>query len=225
MLGGGLVYAGYIGGSRNDVGYGIAVDTTGSAYVTGMAQSNEATFPVTIGPDLTHNGDRDAFVAKVQPDGRGLVYAGYIGGKYHDEGLGIAVDAAGNAYITGHTQSDEATFPVTGGPDLTYNGSTDAFVAKIQPDGTGLVYCGYIGGYNEERGHGIAVDTEGNAYVAGFTGSTEATFPVTIGPDLTFNGGTYDAFVAKVPLLLGASERMNQPGHPEQNNLLCVLPR
>ncbi|HYB43811.1 MAG TPA: carboxypeptidase regulatory-like domain-containing protein, partial [Candidatus Methylomirabilis sp.] len=80
----------------------------------------------------------------------------------------------------------------------------DAFVAKVRADGTGLVYCGYIGGADADSGYGIAVDAIGNAYVAGYTQSDQATFPVTVGPDLTFNGslGTRDAFVAKVGALI-----------------------
>jgi len=193
----GLVYAGYIGGDSHDEGYGIAVDGVGNAYVTGWTYSTQATFPVTVGPDLTHNGYQDAFVAKVNAAGTGLVYAGYIGGDGYDEGNSIAVDGAGNAYVTGVTGSTQATFPVTVGPDLTHNGGGDAFVAKVNPTGTGLVYAGYIGGADYDEGEGIAVDGVGNAYVGGWTYSTQATFPVTVGPDLTFNGGS-DAFVAKV---------------------------
>jgi len=191
-----LVYCGYIGGSGYEFGYDIAVDGDGNAYVTGITASYQYSFPVTVGPDLTHNGISDAFVAKVNPSGTALVYCGYIGGSGGDIGRGIAVDGDGNAYVTGGTGSSEATFPVTVGPDLTYNGSgTNAFVAKVNASGTALVYCGYIGG--DGTGGGIAVDSDGNAYVTGGTGASEATFPVTVGPDLTYNGG-YDAFVAKV---------------------------
>jgi hypothetical protein len=197
----GFVYAGYIGGAGWDPAYGIAVDAAGSAYVVGTTTSDQSTFPVLVGPDLTFNGAEDAFVAKVRADGTGLVYAGYIGGAGNDYGQGIAVDAAGNAYVTGSTDSTEATFPVRVGPDLTHNGQIDAFVAKVRADGTGLVYAGYIGGDRFDSGHGIAVDGAGNAYVTGLTQSTESSFPVTVGPDLTHNGGyryNFDAFVAKV---------------------------
>ena len=95
--------------------------------------------------------------------------------------------------MTGRTESTEATFPVNVGPDLTHNGGWDAFVAKVNAAGTGLVYCGYIGGSESDYGDGIAVDGSGNAYVTGFTESDEATFPVTVGPDLTYNGGECDA--------------------------------
>ncbi|MGE5341638.1 MAG: SBBP repeat-containing protein [Candidatus Omnitrophota bacterium] len=190
-----IIYCGYLGGGDEDTGYGIAVDSSGCAYVTGGTNSNEATFPVKAGPDLTYNGDGDAFVAKVKADGTGLIYCGYIGGgSGFERGQAIAVDTAGCAYITGFTNSNQSTFPVTAGPDLTFNGEEDAFVAKIKPDGTGLIYCGYIGGQGVDLGSGIAVDAWGCAYVAG---STEGTLPVIAGPDLSSNGET-DAFVAKV---------------------------
>jgi hypothetical protein len=149
----GLVYAGYIGGSGDDAGIGIAVDALGNAYIAGSTGSTEATFPVTVGPDLTFNGFFDAFVAKVVPAGTTLVYAGYIGGSSADFGNRIAVDAAGNAFVVGTTNSSEATFPVTAGPDLTANGFDDAFVAQLNAAGTTLVYAGYIGGSGIDFGY------------------------------------------------------------------------
>ncbi|MFZ1640435.1 MAG: Calx-beta domain-containing protein [Candidatus Contendobacter sp.] len=200
-----LSYAGFIGGSGVDYGFGIAVDGTGATYVTGSTTSTEADFPVLGGPDLTYNGNQDAFVAKIKPDGSGLVYAGFIGGGGTERwSRGIAVDGSGAAYVTGWTTSTESTgFPVLVGPDLTFNGGLDdAFVAKIKPDGSGLEYAGYIGGSvggaGQDFGTAIAVDGSGAAYVTGLTQSTEADFPVLVGPDLTFNGGSGDAFVAKV---------------------------
>jgi len=192
-----LVYCGYIGGSNRDFAGGIAIDTAGNAYVMGDTLSSQPSFPVTSGPDLTYNGDEDAFVAKVNPTGTTLLYCGYIGGSSDEFGGGIAVDGAGNAYVTGYTDSSQATFPVKVGPDLTYNGSRDAFVAKVNATGTELVYCGYIGGSTSDYGQDVAINAAGNAYVAGYTVSSQATFPVTSGPDLTHNGGN-DAFVAKL---------------------------
>ena len=198
----GLIYCSYIGGNAYDTGNGIAVDPSGNAYITGYTQSDQTTFPVIGGPDVTFNGGwDDAFVAKVNPSGTGLIYCGYIGGADLDHGLDIAIDGLGNAYITGDTQSDQTSFPITGGPDLTYNGGeADAFVAKVNVSGTGLVYCGYIGGSGDDGGGGIAVDGSGNAYITGSTFSKETSFPVTVGPDITFNdiGRGGDAFVAKV---------------------------
>lgn len=196
-----LDYCGYIGGTGTDQGWGIAVDRGGHAHVVGLTNSNEFSFPVRGGPDLTLNGRIDAFIAKVNPQGTSLVYCGYIGGAQNESADGVGLDASGNAYVTGYTASSESSFPVVRGPDLTFNGGTlygDAFVAKVNPQGTRLVYCGYIGGSGNDRANGIGVDPRGNVYVTGFTASNQASFPVKTGPDLTFNGGTYDAFVAKV---------------------------
>ena len=200
-----LDYCGYIGSWSNQEGRGIAVDSAGSAYVTGNTGPD---FPVKAGPGLTFaGGNDDAFVAKVEADGTDLVYSGYIGGEFEEVGQGIAVDSAGNAYVTGFSDSPDGTFPATVGPDLKRNeGAADAFVAKVSPDGTTLVYCGFIGGgpnaYDPYRpgndyGTGIAVDSAGNAYIVGQTDSSEETFPVAVGPDLTWNG-LNDVFVAKV---------------------------
>ena len=121
--------------------------------MTGRADSSEANgFPVNAGPDLTFNGGSDAFVAKVAPDGTSLVYAGYIGGASFDFGFGIAVDASGNAYVTGQTQSNETTFPVTVGPDTTFNGFVDAFIAKVNASGTALDYGAVLAFRREPRG-------------------------------------------------------------------------
>ena len=187
-----LLYAGFLGGSGGDEGRGIAVDSSGNAYVTGRTCSSD--FPTLVGPDLSDNGDWDAFVAKVNPAGTALVYAGFLGGWWIDEGHGIAVDSSGNAYVTGYTRSSD--FPAVVGPDLSYNGGYgDAFVAKVNPAGTALVYAGFLGGSDWDEGYGIAVDSSGNAYVTGMTGSPD--FPVVVGPDTSFNGG-YDAFVVKL---------------------------
>ncbi len=195
-----LAYAGYIGGSNFDEGSGVALDASGAAYVSGPTASDELTFPEAVGPDLTHNGNTDALVAKVNPSGTALEYAGYIGGANAEDSRGITVDPSGAAYVVGDTRSDQTTFPVLVGPDTTFNGPTterNAFVAKVNPGGSGLVWAGYIGGDDDDAGRSIGVDPTGAAYVTGRTNSDEASFPVLVAPDLTHNGGT-DAFVAKV---------------------------
>jgi hypothetical protein len=196
----GLIYCGFISGSSCEWINSIAVDGAGNAYVAGVTWSDQSTFPVKVGPDLTHNsGSTDAWVAKINPTGTDLVYCGYIGGSGDDRANAIAVDASGQAYVGGLTSSSQASFPVTVGPDLTYNGGDlDGFVAKVGASGLALEYCGYIGGPSYEEVKGIDVDQDGNAYVAGATRSSEASFPVTVGPDLTYNGGDLDGFVAKV---------------------------
>jgi hypothetical protein len=221
-----LVYCGYIGGWMSDKALGIAVDGNGSAFITGTTSSPETTFPVVGGPDLTHNGAEDAFVAKVEPSGEDLVYCGYIGGAGLDSGLSIAVDIAGSACLAGMTWSTEATFPAALGPDLTYNGNGDAFVAKLNPGGSGLVYCGFIGGTSIDSANAIAVDATGNVFVAGETASPEMSFPVAVGPDLSFNGFPRDAFVAKVscPDKIMISGKVLAAGSPLPGVVMAGLP-
>lgn len=197
-----LDYCGYIGGTEYDCGYGIAVDGMGRAHVTGYTMSTEQDgFPIRVGPDLTHNGGRDAFIARIDAQGTGFDFCGYLGGSLNDTAHDIAVDGDGLAYVTGSTFSDESSFPVKTGPDLTYNEAGpagDAFVAKVNAQGTDLVYCGYIGGEDGESGWGVALDDAGCAYVVGFTRSSETeNFPVLVGPDLVHNG-RLDGFIAKV---------------------------
>jgi Beta-propeller repeat len=197
-----LVYCGYIGGNGWNTQNGIAVDNLGNAYIAGQVASDDTAFPVTVGPDLLPNGHFDAFVAKVNASGTALVYCGYIGGDSWDDARQVAVDSAGNAYVVGWTASGDTTFPVVVGPDVSYNGGGDGdgYVAKINPDGTALIYCGYIGGSEGDCAYGVDVDSSGNAYVGGCTFSKETSFPVKNGPDLTYNdnGSWGDAFVARV---------------------------
>jgi len=201
----GLIYCGYIGGEARDQGWGVAVDSSHCTYVTGDTKSDQTTFPVIVGPDLTFNSISsvidDAFVAKVDPRGATLIYCGYIGGAWGDYGKDVAVDGNGNATVTGNTLSDQTSFPVRTGPDLTYNGghvTGDAFVARVSSSGAGLVFCGYVGGTGNDAAHAVALDALANPYISGWTDSTELSFPVLRGPDLTYNGGLEDAFVAKV---------------------------
>jgi Ca2+-binding RTX toxin-like protein len=203
-FGAALVYAGFVGGSENDNGQAITADADGAAYLVGNTFSNEATFPTKTGPDTSSNGGGDQFIVKVRPPGSGFAYAGFIGGSDYEVvfagGLmGVAVDAGGNAYVVGQTHSSQADgFPVKAGPDLTFNGDRDAYIAKVVAAGTGFAYAGYIGGASSEDVGDVAVNGAGDAYVAGATRSSQATFPVRVGPDLSYNGGDSDAFVVKV---------------------------
>ena len=198
--GGSLEYCSYLGGAGTDLAWGIAVDSDNRAYVVGTTEAAEDTLPVTVGPDLTYNGQVDGFITRIAADGSHFEYYGYLGGFYPDRPLGVAVGPGGTAFVTGETHSKD-TFPVTVGPDLTFNAEfgalTDAFVAEVAADGSALVYCGYIGGEREDAGSAIAVDSSGAAYVTGTTASSAATFPVRTGPSLKLAGGR-DAFVARV---------------------------
>jgi len=172
-----LVYSTYLGGNTYDTSYGVAVDSSGNAYVTGQTSSTD--FPTTSGAFQTIFGGRsDAFVTKFNPSGSGLVYSTYLGGSLWDEGSGIAVDSAGNAYVTGATGS--ADFPTMNPLQPTFGGGyDDAFVSKLNPTGSQLVYSTYLGGSGPDAGLGIAVEGAHNAYITGGTSSTN--FPVTPG--------------------------------------------
>src|SRR5919108_3072525 len=206
-----LVYSGFLGGSGDDRANGIAVDSDGNSYLVGETNSTQLAFPTDVGPDVSQNGGLDAFVAKVDPTGSQLLYAGFIGGSADDRGRAIAVDSLGNAYITGETNSTQTTFPVTGGPDLTHNGLSDAFVAKINPAGTSLVYAGYIGGFGNDRGMGIALGNSNRAYLTGEADSIGRSFPDGdgFGALATFDdiqNGLLDAFVVRVAANGGSLE-------------------
>jgi hypothetical protein len=192
-----ILYSSYLGGNTEDVGYGIAVDSSMNAYVTGLTYSTN--FPRTARAlQATYGGGGDAFVAKVNTIASGsasLVYSTYLGGSGLDQGNGIAVDGNGNAYVTGLTNS--ASFGFTpAGYQPAYAGEGDAFVAKLTSTGA-LSYFTYLGGTHADSGTGIAVDSTANAYVTGTTASTD--FP-TAGAVFqpTYGGGNTDSFVAKL---------------------------
>jgi hypothetical protein len=213
-----LLYSTYLGGSGGDGAAGVAVDASGNGYVTGFTSSLD--FPVTKGAFQTRNNAADsyrvnAFLTKVNSAGTALVYSTYLGGSLHDVAAGIAVDAAGNVYITGTAESPD--FPVTRGAFQSTNNAADiyqgnAFLTKMNSTGTALLYSTYLGGagYMDEFGHvfgdgasGIAVDAAGHAYVTGYVHSTD--FPVTKGAFQTtnhdpVNNGEYgpNAFVARL---------------------------
>jgi hypothetical protein len=199
-----LVYSTYLGGSGRDTANAITVDTAGNAYVAGQTSSTD--FPVTPGAFQTTdhaaaNGTFTAFVTKLNPTGTALVYSTYLGGSgiqngSGDSARGLAVDSSGNAYVIGSAGSTD--FPVTQGAFQTMNRAAanddaNAFVAKLNPSGTALVYSTYVGGsglsadtpYSGDKGNAIAVDAAGDAYVAGETFSVD--FPVTPGAYQTTN--------------------------------------
>lgn len=189
-----LAYATFLGGILYDSGESITVDVSGAAYVTGPTESSN--FPTTPGAfDTTHDFLSDAFVAKLNTAGSALVYATFLGGNQGDNGLGIAIEESGAAFITGLTYSSD--FPTTPGAfDTTYIGYGSAFVAKLNTTGSALLYSTFLGGSNGENAYGIAVDKSGAAFVAGVTHSSD--FPTTPGAfDTTYNGAT-DAFVVKL---------------------------
>lgn len=192
-----LSYSTYLGGSGHDSGASIAVDAAGNAYVTGTTQSTNFPTANPLQPNNNSGSLDDVFVTKLNAAGNTLVYSTYLGGTGFDGGLGITVDASGSAYITGRTQSSVgAGFPTVNPIQATSGGLQDAFVAKLNPTGNALVYSTFLGGGSIDESRSIAVDPAGNAYVTGFTQSTN--FPLANAVQPSFGGGRRDTFVAKL---------------------------
>jgi hypothetical protein len=194
-----LIYSTYLGGSGADYGMDIAVDKDGNVYVTGYTSSTD--FPVTAGAfrNTSSNGE-DVFVAKINAEGTALVYSTYLGGSGFERGNGIAVDSAGNVYVAGKTTSVD--FPVTGEAfQQSIKGFEDAFVTKVNADGTALVYSTYLGGNSGlDEATDLALDSENNVYLTGGTASIN--FPTTAKSfQRTFGGGTVffgDGYVTRI---------------------------
>jgi hypothetical protein len=193
-----LDYSTYLGGSSEETGTGIAVDTSGNAYITGFTQSPN--FPTANALQPTYGGGFiDAFVAKIDASGTALVYSTYLGGIGEDYGSSIAVDASRDVYVTGYTTS--SNFPTEKPLQPSLAGFDDAFITKINASGTALVYSTYLGGDQSLQptiasiGYGIAVDASRNAYVTGFT--TSSNFPIEK-PLQPAMAGFQNAFITKI---------------------------
>ncbi|WP_201326990.1 SBBP repeat-containing protein [Thermotomaculum hydrothermale] len=189
-----LVYSTYVGGSDNDRATSLSLDSSGNAYVCGFTQSSD--FPTTTGAyQTTNNGGYDAFVFKLSSDGSSLVYSTYVGGIDGDFAYSLSLDSSGNTYVCGATLSGFPT--TTGAYQTTNNGSYDAIVFKLNSDGSDLVYSTYVGGSDWELPNSIAVDSSHNAYVCGYTQSSD--FPTTTDAyQITYNDGYEDGFVFKL---------------------------
>ncbi len=181
-----LIYATYLGGSGADQAFGIAVDSSGRAVITGSTASPN--FPLASPIIATLAGGKAAFVTKLNAAGNGFVFSTYLAGTTYDAGTAIALDSSGNAWVAGDTQS--ANFPMVGALQSTYGGGTDIFISKITPTGT-LAFSTFLGGSAAEHAGGIAVAPEGTILVVGGTYSTN--FPVRWGTQIN-NAGNQDAF-------------------------------
>jgi hypothetical protein len=178
--GSGLIYSTFLGGSDEDMGNAIAVDDAGNAYVAGETASGD--FPTVNpvqpvfggGPVNGGAGPVDAFVTKINTTGSAFIYSTYLGGSNSDRALGIATNGSGDAFVTGATFSPN--FPITNALQATLHSLVNAFVTRINANGSALVYSTYLGGSGEELGRGVASDGQGNAYITGFTSSTD--FPI-----------------------------------------------
>jgi hypothetical protein len=189
---GNLINSTYLGGTASDAGSGIAVDAAGNVYLSGIATSPN--FPTLSPMQSNLMGASDIFIAKLSPAGDRLLYSTYLGGSQDDAATSLAIDPAGNAYVTGATLSSD--FRTLNAAQAAHRGGIfDAFAAKINPSGSQLVYSTYLGGGNADRGLRIVADSAGNAYVTGDTRSTN--FP-TANPVQAAIGGSADAFITKL---------------------------
>jgi photosystem II stability/assembly factor-like uncharacterized protein len=188
---GSLQFSSYLGGSNYSYGYGIAVDASGYGYVTGNTGGSFPTTPGTIQMPLTGG---KVFVTKYSPAGA-IVYSTLVGGDSADSGNAIAVDSVGNAYVTGYSYSTSFTGAPAGGAQAADAGAGDAFVAKLNQTGTALLYFTFLGGTGFDEGFAIAVDTSGNAYIAGQTTSSGLATP---GAVQTAATGLTEGFAARL---------------------------
>ena len=188
-----LVYSTYLGGFDGDQAHGIAVDSSGNAYVTGGTRSGD--FPMQNPYQGTKAGPTDVFITKLSASGSALVYSTFLGGTRDDCAYGIAVDSSGNAYVTGGTRSGD--FPMQNPYQGIYAGVYhDAFITKLSSSGRTLTYSTFLGGNGWDNGKGIAIDVSGNAYVTGYT--TSSNFPTKSPYQGTISGDYYDVFITKL---------------------------
>jgi hypothetical protein len=186
-----LIYSTFIGGNGTDRAWDITVDFAGSAYVTGATDSDN--FPVNNAYQSQISGESDAFVTKLTPSGNDISFSTYIGGSLSDDGKSIAVDSSGNCYITGSTTS--TNFPTANAYQSALKGEADAYVAKLNSAGSSLLFSTYFGGNLTDTSEGIAIDSNGNSFITGWTYSTD--FPVKSSYQNKLSG-KIDSFVTKL---------------------------
>lgn len=189
-----LIYATFIGGKNLDLCRGIALDKEGSVYITGYTESRD--FPTTPGAysRTYHGGGNEIFVAKLDSTGSRLVYSTFLGGSEYEYSEDVAVDKAGNAYITGSAWSLD--FPTTFNAfDREFKGG-GVFVAKLNSIGSQLIFSTFLGGTLRESASAIAVDEGGNVYVTGYTESSD--FPTTPGAYSNTSNGKEEVFITKL---------------------------
>lgn len=192
-----LVYSTFIGGSRIDEGADIAIDSDGNAYVVGITESSD--YPTTTGVYINSlSGYIDACITKLNSDGSNVIFSTFLGGGNFDGGLSIAIDGNRNIFVTGFTKSVD--FPSTANAyqkSIASKDTEDVFVAKLNSNGSDLLYSTFIGGTKHDIANSIAIDSDGNAYVTGYTVSAD--FPTTPGAfDTDYRYCGYDAFVLKL---------------------------
>ncbi len=216
-----LAYSTYIGGSNNDQASSIVLDATNNAYVAGQTRS--VNFPTVAPYQAAIAGGADAFVTKVNASGSALAYSSYLGGGTGDDlGFGVAVDGDGNMYVMGNTASTD--FPTVSPLQAANGGGYDVFLTKFTAAGSALTYSTYIGGSSTDFGYGFVIDENQNAFVAGFTNSTN--FPTASAYQATYGGGPDDAFIMHLDATgsaLAYSTFLGGSGDDIANNLIIDL--
>ncbi|MFX0061788.1 MAG: SBBP repeat-containing protein [Candidatus Hermodarchaeota archaeon] len=223
-----LVYSTFLGGSNYDFAGSLAVDSVGNAYVTGGTTDDVTDFPTTAGAiNETHNGEYDVFVCKISADGTSLIWSTLLGGSGSESGSSLALDSANNVYVTGDTEDHTTDFPTTSGAiNETHNGGeNDAFVCKLNTDGTALLYSTFLGGSQDsDRGRDIAFDSSDNVYITGYTYSTD--FPTTPGAIDKTHNGDQDVFVCKIsfnPPTIGLASLVNESVHQSGTTIDLII--
>jgi len=186
-----LVFSTFIGGSAAEKSKGIALDSVGSIFVTGWTASPD--FPLVTPIQGAMLGIQDAFVVKLAPPGRRIIYSTYLGGSDSDSGRDIAVDSSGAVYVVGHTWSFD--FPIVNPLQGMFGGIRDAYVTKIDPLGASIIFSTFLGGGDDDTARGVAIDTSGAVHVVG--GTYSLNFPI-VNPIQGVNAGLSDFFVAKI---------------------------
>lgn len=189
-----FVYCTYLGGNNADQAYAIATDAGGNTYVTGVTYSTNFPLASAVQGAPGGGGLADAFVAKLNPSGGVLLYSTYLGGSQDEFPRGIAVNAAGNPFITGVTFSPD--FPLQAALDASLGGGSDAFLTSLTPTGSGLAFSTFIGGSLDEYGNAVSLTPSGDAFIVGSTNSTN--FPTVAPLQAAFAGGARDAFVSRI---------------------------
>ncbi|MFG0317528.1 MAG: hypothetical protein ACF8XB_09655 [Planctomycetota bacterium JB042] len=207
-----LLWTAVVGGAAGDFAQGIAVDARGRPVVIGSTRSDDATLPRRGGPAAAYRGVEDVLLFRLTADGRAIDFLGPLGGADGDYGQGVAIAADGTIVVCGDTKSDERSFPVRGGLDPTFNGAADAFVGRIASDGGSVLALGYVGGAGIDVAYALALDQEGDVWIAGVTASDERTFPCVDPWDGTFAGGRWDGFLCEVAADVGSVRRSGYVG-------------
>lgn len=211
-----LLYRSYLGGTGNDAGTGIRVSSAGEAFVTGATASLD--FLLAAPRQGASGGGFDAFVTRVNAAGSALIYSTYLGGSGADRGAALALDASGNAYVTGNTTS--TNFPTASPYQAASGGGTDAFLSKLSADGATFAYSTYLGGSGADSGLGVSLDPARTALVVGSTASTN--FPLFAPTQNAHGGGTTDGFIFALTPAGGATNYSTYLGGSGQDKAVAV---